>query len=64
MPAVYRPTGPDGRLVTAGHDGVMADIHLRDMRAEEYDAYTAERERDTVGSLTGVLPAGWPYGPI
>jgi GNAT superfamily N-acetyltransferase len=31
-------------------------IALRDMRPDEYDAYTAERERDTVESLSGVLP--------
>ena len=31
-------------------------IALREMRPDEYDAYTAERELDTVESLSDVLP--------
>ncbi len=31
-------------------------IRLRDMRLDEYDAYTAERERDTVAALAESMP--------
>jgi GNAT superfamily N-acetyltransferase len=31
-------------------------IHLRDMRSDEYPAYTAERERDAAESLSATMP--------
>ena len=44
-------------LATAGKMGSMGlPIRLRDMRPDEYDAYTAERERDAADALSPLMP--------
>src|SRR5690606_39177531 len=62
VPSSLPPRGtgspPGYRALGAGrarHNGRMVGLRLRDMRPDEYDSYTAQRERDTAAALAGSM---------